>query len=215
LPTLASPQPGQPLILYVLATHTTVSRALVQEREASKEGRKLSHQVPIYFVSEALASSKKYYSEMEKICYAVVMSARKLRHYFKARRVRVQTNQALNDIFGNHDSSGRIGKWAMELSEHVIDFEKRSAIKSQVLVDFIVYWMEPSCYTEGTVVETLWQVQCNRAWGVFGAGATAVLKSPSGIRLRYAARLQFTTDADKCSNNIAEYEVVLLGLCML
>jgi hypothetical protein len=59
---------------------------------------------------------------MEKICYAVVMSVRKLRHYFKAHRVRVLTNQPLNDIFGNWDSSGRIGKWAMELSEHVTDF---------------------------------------------------------------------------------------------
>jgi hypothetical protein len=75
---LASPQPDQPLFLYVSATHTAVSRALVQEREISKEGRKLSHQVPIYFVSEALAGSKKYYMEMEKICYAVVMSMRKL-----------------------------------------------------------------------------------------------------------------------------------------
>jgi hypothetical protein len=27
-----------------------------------------------------------------------------------------------------------VGKWAMELSEHVVDFEKRSAIKSQALV---------------------------------------------------------------------------------
>jgi hypothetical protein len=58
--------------------HTTVSRALVQESKISKEGKKLSHQVPIYLVSEALASSKKYYSEMEKICYSVVMSTRKL-----------------------------------------------------------------------------------------------------------------------------------------
>jgi hypothetical protein len=58
--------------------HIAVSRALVQEREISKEGRNLSHQVPIYFVSEALTGSKKYYSEMKKICYAVLMSARKL-----------------------------------------------------------------------------------------------------------------------------------------
>jgi hypothetical protein len=35
-------------------------------------------QVPIYFVFESLIGSKIYYSEMEKICYAVVMSARKL-----------------------------------------------------------------------------------------------------------------------------------------
>jgi hypothetical protein len=78
LPTLASSQPDQPLILYVSAMNTTVSGALVQEREISKEGKKLSHQVPIYFVSEALAGSKKYYLEIEKICYVVVMSARKL-----------------------------------------------------------------------------------------------------------------------------------------
>jgi hypothetical protein len=72
---LASPQSNRPLILYVSTTHTAVSGFLVQERETCKEGRKQSQQVPIYFVSKALASSKKYYSEMEKICYAVVLSA--------------------------------------------------------------------------------------------------------------------------------------------
>jgi hypothetical protein len=92
LPMLSSPQTDQPLILYVSTMHTTVSGALVQEREISKEGRKLSHQVPIYFVSEALAGSMKYNSEMEKICYIVVMSMRKLRPYFEAHRVRVLTN---------------------------------------------------------------------------------------------------------------------------
>jgi hypothetical protein len=143
LPTLASSQPDQPLILYISTTHTAVSGALVQEREICKEGRKLSQQVPIYFVSEALAGTKKYYLEMEKICYAVVMSARKLHHYFEAHRVKALTNQPLNDIFRNRDYSGRIGKWAMELSEHVVDFENRSAIKSQVVADFIAGWTEP------------------------------------------------------------------------
>jgi hypothetical protein len=52
--------------LYVLVTQIAVSRALVQEREALKEGRKLMHQIPIYFISEALVGSKKYYSKMEK-----------------------------------------------------------------------------------------------------------------------------------------------------
>jgi hypothetical protein len=114
------------------------------------------------------------------------MSARKLRHYFEAHRVRVLMNQPLNNIFENHDSTSRIGKWAMELSKHVIDFQKRSAAKSQVLADFIVDWTEPSSYTEGTMVDTPWQVCCDGAWGVFGAGAAAILKSPSSIKLRYA-----------------------------
>jgi hypothetical protein len=191
LPTLVSPQPDQPLIMYVSATHTVVSEALVQEREISNGDNKTLHQVPIYFVSETLVGSKKYYSKMEKICYVVVLSARKLRHYLEAHKIRVLTNQPLNDIFRNRDSLGRIKKWAMELLEHVIDFEKISAIKSQVLADFIANWIEPSSYTEGTVIDTPWQVYCDGAWGVSGVGAAAILKSPSRIKLKYAARLQF------------------------
>jgi hypothetical protein len=74
---------------------------------------------------------------MEKICYAVIMSVRKLQHYFEAHTIRIPTSQPLNDIFGNRDSFGRISKWAMELSEHIVDFEKRNAIKSQILADFV------------------------------------------------------------------------------
>jgi hypothetical protein len=44
----------------------------------------------------------------------------------------------MSSIFDNGDSFGRISKWAMELLEHVIGFEKRSVIKTQVLADFIV-----------------------------------------------------------------------------
>jgi hypothetical protein len=108
LSMLASPQSDQPLILYVSVTHTAVSGVIMQEREVCKKGRKLSQEVSIYFVFEALAGSKKYYSKIEKIYYAVVLSARKLCHYFKAHRVRVLTNQPLNDILENRDCSGRI-----------------------------------------------------------------------------------------------------------
>jgi ribonuclease HI len=100
----------------------------------------------------------------------------------------------------------------VELSEHMLELEKRSAIKSQVLADFIADYTEPSSYTEGPVIDTPWQVYCDGAWGSFRARATAILISPLGIKLRYAACLQWTTEMDKCSNNIAEYEVVLLGL---
>jgi hypothetical protein len=109
-------------------------------------------------VSEALASSKRYYSKMEKICYDIVMSTRRLHHYFEAHRVRVLTNQPLNDIFGNKDSSGRISKWVMELSKYVIDFEKKSVTKSQVLADFIAHRTELANYNKGTIPESPWQV---------------------------------------------------------
>jgi hypothetical protein len=120
----------------------------------------------VYFVSEVLTGSKKFYSKKDKNCYAVIMSARKLRHYFEAHTIKVLTNQSLNDIFGNKDSSGRISKWAMELSEYVIDFEKCSTIKSQTLADFVAEWMEPGSTTEGPVLESPWLVYCDGAWGI-------------------------------------------------
>jgi hypothetical protein len=65
----------------------------------------------------------------------------------------------------------------------VVDFEKRSAIKSQVLADFIADWMEPSSYTEGPVTNMPWQLYCDGAWESTRAGATTILISPSGIKL--------------------------------
>ena len=40
-------------------------------------------------------------------------------------------------MFENREASGRIGKWATKLAEHTIDFVPRTAIKSQVLADFV------------------------------------------------------------------------------
>jgi ribonuclease HI len=50
-------------------------------------------------------------------------------------------------------------------------------------------------------------VFCDGSWGTFGAGAAAVLVAPSKVRTCYAAKLDFS-----CTNNIAEYEALLLGL---
>jgi hypothetical protein len=136
-------------------------------------------------VSDILTGSKRFYSKVEKLCYVVIMSARKLRHYFEAHAIRVLTDQLLHEIFRNRDNSGRISKWAMELLEYVVDFEKHSAIKSQVLANFVAEWTEPSSATEGVVLEEPWLVHCDGAWGVVGAGTAAILTSPSGIKLQY------------------------------
>jgi hypothetical protein len=158
----------------------------------------------VYFVSEVLTGLKKYYSKMEKIYYAFIMSARKLWHFFEAHTIKVLTNQLLNDIFGNRDNSDRISKWVMKLSEYVVDFEKRSVIKSQILADFIAEWTEPSSLAEGTIPESPWLIYCDRAWGNTRPGAAAILILPFGIKLCYATRLQFTNEAGKCTNNITE-----------
>jgi ribonuclease HI len=124
-------------------------------------------------------------------------------------------SQPLNNIFENRDSFRGISKWAMELLEHVVDFEKCSAIKFQILADFMTEWTEPGFTTEGAVPESPWLVCCDGAWGAAGPGAAAILTLPLGIKLRYVARLQFSKETDKCTNNITEYEAIMLGLCKL
>jgi ribonuclease HI len=58
----------------------------------------------------------------------------------------------------------------------------------------------------------VWTIHCDGAWCHAGAGAAAIITSPTGIKYRYAARLSFALESDRCTNNIAEYEVVILGL---
>jgi hypothetical protein len=60
--------------------------------------------------------SKWFYSEMEKNCYAVIMSVRKLQHYFEAHTIRVPTNQLLNDIFKTEIALEELvnGQWSYQ-----------------------------------------------------------------------------------------------------
>jgi ribonuclease HI len=180
---------------------------MVQER--CKEGK--TQQCLVYFVSKVLSSSKCNMTELEKIAYAVIMASRKLRHYFKAHKVRVTTGRGLGDLFRNLEASAKIAKWAVELSGYNVTFEPRTAIKSQVLVDFIVDWIGPSePYQFRT--ETIWTIHYDGVWCHAGTDAAAIITSPIGLKYKYVARLHFALESDKCTNNIAEYEAVILGL---
>jgi hypothetical protein len=113
LTTLTPPTPGAPLLLYVAASHSAVSAALVQEKLEGQNKK----QVPVYFVSEVLSLSKKNYTELEEVLYAVLMASRKLRHYFQAYHIIVPSSQPLKDIMRNREATRRVGKWAAELND--------------------------------------------------------------------------------------------------
>jgi hypothetical protein len=72
LTTLTPPSSGAPLLLYVAASHAAVSAALVQEKQDGQAKR----QVLVYFVSEVRNPSKKNYTKLEKVLYAVLMASR-------------------------------------------------------------------------------------------------------------------------------------------
>jgi ribonuclease HI len=144
---------------------------------------------------------------LEKVFYAVLMASRKLWHYFQAFHIIVPSSQPLKDIMRNREATGRIRNWATELNEFSIDYVHRSSIQSQALADFIADWTPGAQEEEANKDTEAWTVFYDGSWGIFGAGAAAVLVAPSNVRTCYAIRLDFSY-----TNNIAEYEALLLGL---
>jgi hypothetical protein len=108
------------MILYIAATSTVVSSAIVVERE--EEGSVYKVQRPIYYISEVLSDSKIQYPHVQKLLYALLITSCKLHHYFKSHKITMVTDFPLEDILHNIDATGRISKWAIELRALNIDF---------------------------------------------------------------------------------------------
>ena len=97
-PRRATPtQPAEDLLLYIFCTTHVISTALVVKRV--EEGHAYPVQHPVYFISEVLGPSKKKYPQVHKLLYAVLLTARKLRHYFDDHKVIVVTGFLIGDIF--------------------------------------------------------------------------------------------------------------------
>ena len=79
---------------------------------------------------------------MQKLLYMILITSRKLQHYFQVHNVKVVSSFPLGDILHNRDANGQVVKWSVELGALSIEFLPRSTIKSQALADFIAKWTE-------------------------------------------------------------------------
>jgi ribonuclease HI len=78
------------------------------------------------------------------------------------------------------------------------------------LADVVVDWTSPT-HNLGEENLTPRVVQCYGAWCHKGVGISAVVTSPTGVMIRYAAQLIFADD-EHSMNNTSEYEALLLAL---
>jgi hypothetical protein len=156
-----STQPAEDLLLYISCTTHVVSTALVVER--AEEGHAYPVQHPVYFISEVLGPSKKKYPQVQKLLYAVLLTARKLRHYFDDHKVVVVTGFPIGDILHNKEAIGRIAKWA---------------------------WTEQQVPDNPETTE-VWRMYFDGSLKLQGAGTGILFTAPRGEHLRYALQLLF------------------------
>ncbi|XP_074297446.1 uncharacterized protein LOC141628173 [Silene latifolia] len=113
--------------------------------------------------------------------------------------------------------SGRMTKWSVHLSGYDLQFEPRTAIKSQALVYFVSDFC-PATHEEaeegmlaitGNQDGEIWTLYIDGASNAKGAGVGLVLRSPKGDMIVQAIRCEF-----KATNNEDEYEAIILGMDM-
>jgi RNase H-like domain found in reverse transcriptase len=69
-------------------------------------------------------------SPLEKMTFALVVAARKLRSYFQVHPIKVLTSSPLKKIMTDYNVSSRLLMWGLELSEFEISYHPRVALKS-------------------------------------------------------------------------------------
>ena len=200
-PILVSPVEGELLTFYLAVSDFSTSTVLVRDKE------RVQH--PVYYCNRALREAEERYPRMEKLILALVTAARKLRPYFQAHTIEVPTEYPMKQVLHKPEVSGRLMKWAIELSEFDTRYKPKTDIKGQVLTDFVMEFA-PIELAEPTRLEDdlpIWKLSVDGASNAQGSGAGLILTSPERIDIEYALRFGF-----HASNNEAEYEAVIAGL---
>jgi hypothetical protein len=192
-PILTRPEKGN--TLYLVVSDKALSYALVQEIKGEEKS--------IYFVSRTFKGAEAKYQKIEKLSLAVIVTARKLRHYFQSHKVVIKTGYPIKNVLKKPDLVGRIVAWSVELSEFDITFSPRGAIKSHILADFLLELTAPPEENK----EHPWTLSVDGASNIRGSGAGVVLEGPDGVLIEQSLRFAF-----KASNNQAEYEALLAGM---
>ena len=171
-PILVSPSEGELLTLYLAVSDFLTNAVLVRDKD------RVQH--PVYYCSRALRKAEERYPRMEKLILALVTTTRKLRPYFQAHTIEVPTEYPMKQVLHKPETSGRLMKWAIELSEFDIRYKPKTAIKGQVLADFIMEFTstEPVENAQTPIDLPIWRLFVDGATNAQGSGAGLILTSP-------------------------------------
>jgi hypothetical protein len=202
---MKEPMAEIPFWLYIVAKDVVIRADLMQVTEGKER--------IITYLRQCLIDTKIRYSFIEKLCLSLFYACSELRYYLLSSTCIVACQaDVIRHMLYQPILSGRIGKWAYALIEYDLAYESLKFLKGQVVADFIV----------GHSIDQNSDESCNlvsiHPWKLFfdgftcreGQGVGAVLISPRGVIFEQPVCLEYF-----CTNNQAEYEVMLLGLQIL
>ena len=181
-PVLSKPEVGDTLSLYIAVTSSAVSSVLIREDRGKQK--------PIFYISKRITEPETRYPTLEKMALAVVTSARKLGPYFQSHTIEVLSNQPLQTVMQNTNQSGRMTKWAVELSEHDIVYKNQTATESQVLADFLIE-LTPELEHDLVLPSLNWILHVDGSSTNKGSGAGVQLQSQTGELIRQSFSFGF------------------------
>ncbi|XP_019155153.1 PREDICTED: uncharacterized protein LOC109152024 [Ipomoea nil] len=210
-PVLTAPVHGRPLILYISAQDCSVGALLAQENDKGKENA-------LYYLSRMMTLNELKYSPIEKLCLALVFAIKKLKHYFEAHTIRlVSKANPVKYVMAKVVLSDRLARWYLLFQQFEIIYVPQKSVKGQALADFLADHPIPAEWElsddlpdeDVLVIEVLppWKMYFDGASHREGAGAGVVFVTPEGEVLPYSFTL-----TEQCSNNVAEYQALILGL---
>ncbi|XP_020150869.1 uncharacterized protein [Aegilops tauschii subsp. strangulata] len=155
----------------------------------------------------------------QKLLLALLVASRKLRHYFQGHPIKVISAYPLERVLRSPNSAGRLVEWNIELQAFQLEFSTTRVVKGTALANSVAEWTEAPgleagedrSLSRGSEAPDGWVMYFDGAFSRHGAGAGAVLVSPTMDKLYYAMQLCFQ-HGEKVSNNIAEYEGLIAGL---
>ncbi|XP_020243371.1 uncharacterized protein LOC109821605 [Asparagus officinalis] len=167
------------------------------------------------------------YNPVKKECLALVFAVQKMRHYLVGQIIHVISKVNPLRVLMKKPSSlnCQLAKWAILLSQYDMQFMPQKAVKGQAVVDFLadhlvsglskLYEDLPDEVAESCVAQEVMQV-----WKLFFDSASRVNPHSAitaGVGVVFISLNSHVIPRgfsliEPCTNNVAEYNALLLGM---
>ncbi|XP_012852524.1 PREDICTED: uncharacterized protein LOC105972129 [Erythranthe guttata] len=184
------------------------------------QGNESGKEFALYYLSRTLTENELRYSPVEKICLALFYAIKKLRHYVKTYSIRlISRADPVKFVISKPVLSGRLAKWSIMFNQYEITYVPQKSVEGQALANFLADHPIPTEWelSDDLPDKDIFFIEVLPAWEMFfdgasrsdGSGARVVFVSPEKQVLTYSVVL-----GELCSNNVVEYQALIIGLEM-